>query len=495
MILSYAYKLRPNTTQDGKMDNWLNMLRSHYNWCLADRIQNYYQQFIFGEFCDIRSQGVACPLTCCVVKGGAMGDPWTKAGKKRSAGAIQDAALPELKKARPWYAGIDSDVLQRNIARLNTAYENFFKHGRGFPKFRNRSNFRSFEYKPGRAKFKSSKVYLPGIGWMRFHNSRPIPNGLEIRSITIRQKADGWYMSVRIQDETIPAIPVMPMAEVKTAVGLDMGITKLIHCSDGSDVENPRPATNKKTKRILKIRQRRLSRARKGGKNRKKHAKYVAKLHKKITEKRNARQWKIANKIANKADCIFVEDLNIAGMIRRCKVKKDASGRFLPNGQSAKKELNRAIADCAWGDLTQKIEYTAGKLGKVFVRIDPKHTSQECSVCHHVDAASRDREKFICTNCGHIDHADKQAARNIKTRGVEAYSLTIKKVRRDSPKPLKEAVQLSLWETPSTESTVLKRRKSYARKSLRAVPGNLSVQLNLFSQDIWSEISVESPDF
>ncbi len=327
---------------------------------------------------------------------------------------------------------------------------------------------------------------------MKFHNSRSIPDGFEIRSITIRQKVDGWYMTVRIQSDSIPAIPVMPIVEVRTAVGLDMGITKLIHCSDGSLEENPRPATNKKTKRILRIRQRRLSRARKGGKNRKKHGLHVARLHKKIADRRNAHQWKIANKIAKKADCIFVEDLNIAGMIRRCKVKKDASGRFLPNGQAASKGLNRAIADCAWGDLTQKIEYTAGKLGKVFVRIDPKHTSQECSVCHHVDAASRDREKFICTACGHIDHADKQAAKNIKARGITQCGLIIKKLRRDSAKP--RQVQLNLFETPTLELTEGKRRKSYARKkSKRAVPGNLKpIQLNLF-QDIQNEISEESP--
>ena len=231
-----------------------------------------------------------------------------------------------------------------------------------------------------------------------------------------------------------------------------MGIAKLVHCSDGSQIENPRFATSKKAKRTLKIRQRRLSRTKKGSKNRRQQVKRVAKLHQQVADRRNAHQWKSANKIIKKTDCIIVEDLNVIGMIRRCKVKQDASGRFLPNGQSAKRGLNRAIADCSWGELIAKIEYVAAKQGKVFLKVNPRHTSQECSKCHHVDAASRDREKFICTACDHIDHADLQAARNIKFRGVEQYKLTLKTVRRDSTKPPRVPIELVLLGTPSTES-------------------------------------------
>ena len=49
MLTNYVYKLRPNQTQDLKMSNWVDMLRSHYNWCLNDRITQYSQQFIQGN--------------------------------------------------------------------------------------------------------------------------------------------------------------------------------------------------------------------------------------------------------------------------------------------------------------------------------------------------------------------------------------------------------------------------------------------------------------
>jgi transposase len=86
---------------------------------------------------------------------------------------------------------------------------------------------------------------------------------------------------------------------------------------------NPRPSTSKKGKRTLKIRQRRLSRKKKGSANRKKEAQKVARLHKKHIDKRTAYQWFVANKIVRKADALSVEDLNIRGLKARCKPKPD----------------------------------------------------------------------------------------------------------------------------------------------------------------------------
>ena len=454
MLLSHVYKLRPNSQQSAKMDDWLNMLRSLYNWCLADRIANYTQQFVQGEYCAIRTKAVASPLTCCVVKGGATGNPYKKDGSKRNAGLIQDAGLVELKEARPWYKGIHSNVLQSNIARLNTAYKNFFE-GCGFPRFKNCSTFRSFEYKPKDVKINGSKIYLPKIGWMRFHNSRPIPDGFSIRTVTVKRKQDGWYISVLIEDKSVPDFPIKPLEEVRTAVGLDMGITKLVHCSDGSQFDNPKLYSDSKTSHLLALRQRRVNRKKKGSKNRAKAGKIVGRLHKRIADKRDAYQWNVANKIVKKADCIIVEDLNIAGMVKRCKPKKDENGKYIKNGQSAKRALNKAISDASWGILIQKIEYVAAKSGKVFLLCNPRHTSQTCSACGQVDKANRDGEKFICTSCGHLDHADLQAARNIKARAVEQFGLSLKQIRRDSPKSPVVPTQLSLWGTPSEFCTLV----------------------------------------
>jgi putative transposase len=418
------------------MDSWLDMLRSTYNWSLADRIAQYNQQFIQGDYCDIRTKAEACPLTCFVSKNGASGEPWKDAktdkngnlkNPRRSAGDIQITALPYLKKARPWFAEIDSTVLQQNVKRLDIAYKNFFE-GRGFPNFKNRSNFTSFTYQMG-VKVQGNKIYLPKLGWMRFFNSRLIPTGFTIKAATLRKRQDGWYISIRIEDKTIPDYVKKPLNEVNSILGCDLGITKLVHFSDRYQIDNPKFSTNKKARRTLKIRQRRVNRKVKGSKNRKKAANKVGRFHKKITDKRTAYQWSVANTIVSrKVDAIALEDLNISGMLRRCQVKTDEkTGRFLKNGQSRKKGLNRSISDASWSDLILKIEYLAVKQGKVVIKINPKYSSQECRNCGHTDKSNRDGEKFICTECGYHEHADIGAAKTIRDRALEI-------VRGDSAK-------------------------------------------------------------
>ncbi|HLO52535.1 MAG TPA: transposase [Kamptonema sp.] len=435
-MTNYVYKLRPNQTQSLKMSAWINMLRSHYNWFLNDRITQYSQQFIEGDYCALSTQGETSPLTCFVSRSGATGNPWKdskldKEGNtrnpRRSAGDIQITALPELKVSRPWYNGIDSTVLQQNVKRLDTAYRNFFD-GRGFPKFKNRSNFTSFTYVMG-VKLKGNKIYLPKLGWMRFHNSRLIPDGFTIKACTVRKRQNGWYISLRIEDKSVPEYSPKTLGDRPKVIGCDLGITKLVHLSDGYQIENPKFSTNKKAKRILKIRQRRVSRKVKGSKNRKKAAIKVGRFHHKISDKRQAHQWKTANKIVSRnVDVIALEDLNISGMMRRCNVKTDEkTGRFLKNGQSRKKGLNRAIFDASWGDLMLKVEYLAVKQIKTVIKVNPKYSSQECRNCGHTDKSNRDGEKFICSECGYYEHADIGAAKTIRDRAFKI-------VRGDSAK-------------------------------------------------------------
>ncbi|MEG4290922.1 transposase [Microcoleus sp. C2C3] len=377
------------------------------------------------------------PLTCFVSKNGATGNPWKNSkvdseGKiknpRRSAGDIQITALPELKTARPWYNEIDSTVLQQNVKRLDIAYKNFFE-GRGFPKFKNRSNFTSFTFVMG-VKIQGNKIYLPKLGWMRFYNSRSIPDGFSIKACAVRKRQNGWQVSIRIESKSIPDYLTKSLKDVAKVIGCDLGITKLVHLSDGSFIENPKFSTTKKAKRTLKIRQRRVSRKVKGSKNRKKAAKKLGLFHQKSGDKRQAYQWKTAHKIVDKnIDAIALENLNISGMLRRCRLKIDEkTGKYLKNGQSRKKGLNRSISDASWGELILKIEYLAAKQGKVVIKVNPKYSSQECRNCGHTDKSNRDGEKFMCAECGYHEHADIGAAKTIRDRALEM-------VRGDSAKP------------------------------------------------------------
>ncbi|BAY66277.1 transposase, IS605 OrfB family protein [Calothrix brevissima NIES-22] len=85
---------------------------------------------------------------------------------------------------------------------------------------------------------------------------------------------------MRIEDKTVPDYISRPLTDVNSILGCDLGLTKLVHLSDGHQIDNPRFSTNKKTKRALKLRQRRVSRKAKSSANHKKAVKRVGELHK-----------------------------------------------------------------------------------------------------------------------------------------------------------------------------------------------------------------------
>ncbi len=100
--------------------------------------------------------------------------------------------------------------------------------------------------------------------------------------------------------------------------------------SNGELIENPQ--FEKRLSKRKTIRQRRASRKKKGSSNQKKAYTKLARLDQKIVNQREDYQWKIAHHLARLADVIVLEDLNIQGMIKKCRTKQDESGKFLKNG-------------------------------------------------------------------------------------------------------------------------------------------------------------------
>ncbi|WP_293110461.1 transposase, partial [Moorena sp. SIO3I6] len=310
----------------------------------------------------------------------------------------------------------------------------FFKGETGYPKPKRRSRFRSFKYAPGQVKLDKNKIYLPGIGWMGFYNSRPIPDGFVLKSVTVRRKARGWFVSLQIEDKSVPPVPMKDKTEIEpTKVkGCDLGINKLISLSNGKTIVNPAKSKSfKRRERRLKLRHKAASRKKKGSNNRGKSYKAVASLHERITNNRSACHWDIANQLVDGTDALVFEDLNIKAMKSRCKPKPNKNGGYDSakptlrerNGQSAKRGLNKSISNAAWGELVKKVEVVAAKSGIPVVKINPKHTSQRCPKCHHVSKSNRKKEKFVCTECGHYDDADVNGAVNIKLRGLKKLGI------------------------------------------------------------------------
>ncbi|MDJ0744899.1 MAG: transposase [Xenococcaceae cyanobacterium MO_167.B27] len=480
MFVAYCYKLKPNKKQVNLMSNWLSMLRSSYNFCLRDRIEAYEQASkpVLGNYSRLDNQGECCPLTCSVSKNATIGIPWKNNGKKRNAYEQQSSNLPILKKERPWYKNIHSTVLQQNLKRLHKAFDNFFQ-GKGYPKFKNRSKFRSFSYPPGQVKVNNNSIYLPGIGWMTYFNSRPISEGFKIKTVTVRRKADGWYVSLRLEDKTIPDVPKIELNEVKNALAADLGIKKLISLSDDTIIPNPK--FFQKYERRKAIRARQASRKKKGSKNRAKAYQYSAKIEQKIVNERNDYHWKIANELCRKAEILIFENLNIKGLLKKCQPKQDENGKYLKNGRNAKKALSRLIADAAWGELKLKIKSVADKLGLHFVEVDPKNSSRQCHKCGYIDKQNRNKERFFCIQCNYLEDSDTQASKNLLNRGLKQLGINLNQL----PSVRRKVTPVLRTGFPPQVTGGTAQEISLASADEPSNP-NKNEQLLLFDYNLWS---------
>ncbi len=448
MQVRWNFKLLPNQSQEATLEDWLVTLRKHRNYALRERIDGFEFNnkdnelsviYAYGSSCEIESRiefGSCCPLTCPVLKHGVVPHDLNLAFKNTkikdketkeviktvvkwdSASGIQMKVTTQLRKSLDNFAIVDSDVLQRNIANLDTAYSNFFKLGRGYPQFIKRLD--SFEYKPGRVLLRHIRknyatAYLPGIGDVKFHYSRDLSLIQDLRTCTVKREGDSWYISMLVNiADVLP--DVMPLKKCKSVVGIDVGINKLVALSDGRFAENKRTTTNARTARRLSMRQRAISRKRKDSKNKIKAVNKLAKQKHKLAQYRDGYGWQVANTVVKTADAVAREDLRIKNMVKRAKPKHDGFGGYKRNGASQKTGLNRVILDAGWGDIFNKIAWLAVKAGKPVIPVPPKHTSLECPKCGHIDKANREGEKFVCTACEYTEHADTKASRTIARR-------------------------------------------------------------------------------
>jgi transposase len=202
-------------------------------------------------------------------------------------------------------------------------------------------------------------------------------------------------------------------------VGIDRGVRTALVTSGGQHYRAPR-ISGRRAARYLAL-ERQLRRQALGSLRRDKTRQAMAQITARVTDRRRDWAEKISTRLVKDHDLIVLERLNTAGMVRKPKPKPDPQhpGRFLPNGARSKAGLNRAILGSCWGLLAQRADQKAAASGATVVYVDPRFTSQQCHVCGHTAAGNRDSQAvFRCQQCGHADHADVNAARNILARGL-----------------------------------------------------------------------------
>lgn len=128
----------------------------------------------------------------------------------------------------------------------------------------------------------ASTLRIPRIGEIPLIVHRPIPDGFTLKTATLVKKADGWYTGISTENGTVPT--PMTVDTIKTAVGIDVGLEKLLATSDGEIV--PIQQTYRKAQHHLVRQPRKLAHQKKGSANYKKQANRVAIINQGIQRQR-----------------------------------------------------------------------------------------------------------------------------------------------------------------------------------------------------------------
>jgi putative transposase len=305
------------------------------------------------------------------------------------------------------------------LKRLDRAFLAFFRRVQdgetpGFPRYKSASRFNSLQWEDRgswKLKIPERRLYLYGIGDIKANYHRCTEGSP--KAITVKREGKKWWVSVRCVD-----VPAAPLQSSGRSIGIDLGVANLVVTSEGQIFVGEQFGEKLQTK--LADAQRKISRSGYGSNRCRKLVLRYAEINRKIVNQRRNSAHKLSRRLVNNFDFIAVENLEISKMVRAPKPipnPKDLK-QFLPNGATRKAQLNKSIYDSGWGTLLSLLFYKAASAGRVVVTVDPRYTSQTCAECEHVEARNRvNRARFRCRLCGHEDHADINAARNILRAG------------------------------------------------------------------------------
>jgi putative transposase len=351
-------------------------------------------------------------------------DAWSH-DKTRINYGDQSAQLTEIRSVRPDQAVWSFSSQQATLRRLNKAFAGFFRRVRagqkaGYPRFKGKARFDSVEWpKDGdgaRWLPEQRRVYLQGVGQVKVELHREVVG--RVKTIQVKRQGRRWMLVLSCDD-----VPDNPLPATGCAVGIDVGVVSFATTSDGEHIDNPR--WGRAAGDGLAAAQQRLQRAKRGSKNRQRRRETVAARHRKIANQRKDFHHKQARALVERYDVLAVEDLKIANMVRRAKPvpDPDASGSYLPNGGRAKSGLNRSISDASWGGFLSILRAKAEDAGRVWIEVDPRHTSDGCENCGHATRENRvTQAEFVCQRCSHRAQADEHAARNILRAGLALHA-------------------------------------------------------------------------
>ncbi|ELC8459724.1 transposase [Clostridium perfringens] len=321
---------------------------------------------------------------------------------------------------KKWIKEVSSKATKQAIMNGDKAFRDFFKGAKGFPRFKKKKNQDVKAYFPKNNKtdwtIERHRVKIPTLGWVRLKEFGYIQTNSIVKSGTVSQKADRYYVSILAEERDIKIsnsnIGIKIANTNNEGLGIDLGIKELAVCSDGIKFKNiNKTSTVKKVEKTLKREQRKLSRKyeslkirnkkEKGGnatsQNIQKQVVKVQKLHQRLRNIRTDYINKIVSSIIKqKPSYITIEDLNVKGMMKN-------------------KHLSKAIASQKFFEFKTKLTVKC-KENHIELRIVDRFypSSKTCSSCGKVKKDLKLSDRVYKCDCGFTIDRDLNASINLK---------------------------------------------------------------------------------
>lgn len=316
--------------------------------------------------------------------------------------------LTQIKKHHIFLKDVDSTALQQKLRDLVRAYDDGFdktQPHKAMPvpkkKFQCTNSFRYTQ----RVKVEGNRVYLPKLGWFRFHKSRDIIGN--IKNATVSYEDGRWYVSF----QTEYARTERPHRS-SSLVGVDLGVKRLATLSSGQYVEGINQLRKHESR--LAFWQRKLAKKVKFSANWKKIKEKITRLHRKIARCRKDFLHKFSSYLSKNHAMIVFENLKVKNLSASAKGSIEAPGSQVKQ----KAGLNKAILDQGWGMLMDFCAYKQRWKNGDTLTVNPSGTSQTCSQCGHRQVENRQSQAvFKCLSCHHKQNADDNASLNIAAAG------------------------------------------------------------------------------
>jgi putative transposase len=387
-VRTFRYRLYPTTQQAATLGHFAGVCRFIYNLALEQR-RDWWRQFK-------QNTGVGISF------------------------ASQCRELTALRSSVDWINDAPRCALEQSLRDLDAAYERFFTGKGGYPTPRKKGVNDSFRIRGkeiARAvrrcdNARYAEIRLPKLGWCKFRLSRPLPLDYRLVAATVIQDALGWHVCLCMR---LRSLGVLGPSSV---IGIDRGVANTLSFSDGTFASQPIAALQEIDRRA-KLHQRRLGRQQKGSNRRAGTKRLLAKTKAKAARARKHWNHEQTTRIAANYGSVVIEALKTKVMTRSAKGTVDAPGVNVRQ----KAGLNRSILEQGWHQFELMLAYKLEAAGGQLIKVNPAYTSQTCSACGSVSKTHRKSQAvFECSDCGHVAHADTNAALNILRAGEQPAS-------------------------------------------------------------------------